>query len=125
MKDKGAYIIGAVIFMLAYFGWNLYKDYKNKPSFYQSDDLSSYQSAKREGWDLWIYSTESPDTDYVIDEFFGLTKELCLTEGLARTRTGGSYQCGKNCYTVETTLGENTDVTDVCEIMCEKSGCRE
>lgn len=127
MKNIGGYIVGASIVLIAISGWNWYKNYTNKPEFFETDGFSSYTSEKRDGWELWIYSTNAPNTDYEIFEQLGLSsKEQCVSEGLARTREGGSYQCGVNCYTSSSQI-EDFDSIDVeiCELICDKSGCRE
>jgi len=126
VRDINGYIAGVVIVLLAISGWNWYKNYTNKPESFVTDGLSSYTSETRKGWELWIYSSDTPDTDNTIDEARGLSKDVCMAEGLARTRGSGSFQCGKNCYTSSITLdGGEPMVTEICEIMCEKSGCRE
>ena len=125
-ENIGGYVIGIFIVLLVISGWNWYKDYTNKPEFFETDGLSSYTSEKRKGWELWIYSTNTPNTDYTIDEARGLSKDVCMAEGLARTRDGGSFQCGKNCYTNMTQIEDfEPNTIEVCEIMCEKSGCRD
>jgi hypothetical protein len=121
-----SFFIGAFIFILIFLGWDWLKEYTNKPKFYESDDMSSYTSARRKGWDLWIYSTDTPNTEHEIFEQLGLSsKSQCMTEGLARTRNGGSYQCGYNCYSTTSQFQKFDPVNiDVCETICERSGCR-
>ncbi|MFA6415858.1 MAG: hypothetical protein WCW47_03840 [Candidatus Paceibacterota bacterium] len=125
-EGVGGYVIGGVIVVLAIVGWNWFKEYNNKPKYFNSDKISSYTSAKRKGWELWVFSTDKPNTDYQIFDQLGLSsKSQCVSEGMARTRNSGSYQCGYNCYTSSSKVEDfEPNTVEICELICDRSGCR-
>ena len=126
-KTIESFLVGFGLIYLAMMGWDWYKEYTNKPKFYSSENLSSYTSARRKGWVLWTFSTDKPNTEFETFRQRGLsTKHQCMSEGMARTREAGSYQCGNNCYTSESTLkGTDPVSVEVCELICDADGCRK
>ena len=116
-----------IISIMTFFGLELFEKQTNKSEFYEGDGYSYFKSVRREGWELWIYSTDKPDTDNITFNQRDLSsREQCMTEGLARTRERGSYQCGYNCYSIKSEFKDIRPATvDVCEIVCETNGCRK
>lgn len=111
---------------LVVWGWDAYENYKNRSEYFKTDTTEFYKSKRREGWELRIYSGDQQYKDFEVGEFLGLSKDTCISEGLARTRNAGSYSCGYQCYTSETTFEDGiVDSTNVCKIICDKNGCRE
>jgi len=78
-RGKGNSIILVIIILLAgYFFW---QNYSNKPEYYSTDDLNIYTTEKRDNWELSLYSSENPDTYYLIDNIKGFaTKDGCISE---------------------------------------------
>lgn len=112
-------IIGIIVF------W-LFSSNSNKPESFSSGDISSYTTSKRDYWDLSIYSSENPDTDYLIEKIKGFaTKSACIEAGLSKTSTKGSYECGYKCKTQYTQIKDSKNQVDICEKVCDAGGCRD
>lgn len=112
-------VIGIIVF------W-LFSSNSNKPESFSSGDISSYTTSKRDYWDLFIYSSENPDTDYQTDTIRGFaTKSACIEEGLNKTRSGGSYECGYKCKTQYSQIKDHKSEVDICETVCDDGGCRD
>lgn len=99
----------------------------SRSSTYIGDDVYLHTTAKRDGWNLFIYSTDTPDIDYQVDTIRGfMSEESCLSAGHERTRLGGSYECGYKCKTQTSRVGDqNITSYDVCEEVCGGRGCRK
>ncbi|KPJ56555.1 hypothetical protein AMJ49_04570 [Parcubacteria bacterium DG_74_2] len=71
-------------------------------------------------WTLFLYSTETPDTDYLIQRIDGYkTQTECLEKGFNMSKNRGSYECGYDCrYRKEYGV-------EICDKVCSKWGCRD
>lgn len=112
-------LIGIVVF------WFIYKN-ANKPSYVSVDNFNSYTTERRNNWELFLYSSNQPNTDYQFDTIEGLvSKEICLNEGIKRTKSGGSFECGYKCKTQYYTLENVSDEVRICQKICFIGGCRD
>jgi len=70
-------------------------------------------------WTLFIYSTDLPNTDYLIQRIDGYRSQTeCLERGFEITRHEGSYECGYGCrYRKEYKV-------EICDKVCTRFGCR-
>jgi hypothetical protein len=70
-------------------------------------------------WTLFIYSTNTPNTDYLIQRIDGYKSQReCLEKGFELTRDRGSYECGYGCrYRKEYKV-------EICNKVCTRFGCR-
>jgi hypothetical protein len=70
-------------------------------------------------WSLFIYSTETPNTNYLIQRIDGYKSQTeCMEKGISLSKSEGSYECGYYCrvdkYFFET-----------CREVCNRYGCRD
>lgn len=71
-------------------------------------------------WTLFIYKSETPDTDYEkarIDTYNSQT--ACIEKGITFTGKGGSFECGYDCRFRKEYLME------ICDKICGLNGCRD
>lgn len=121
---------GILVFVLGSFIPDLWDKFTNKPESFITEDSSTYISTKRDGWELTLYSSDRPNFEYEFESIKGFnSKDACLSSGVDRTSEGGSFECSYRCKTQSSTFkvdGETIkDETDICEIVCDKNGCRE
>ena len=70
-------------------------------------------------WTLFLYSTETPDTNYLIQRIDGYkTQTECLEKGFNMSRNWGSYECGYGCRY------RNEYGVEICDKVCTRFGCR-
>lgn len=127
-ESTGSMIV-TVLVLVGIIGSVFWFSGKNEPEYFNDKDFdfSSYTTKKREYWDLSLYSSKNPNTDYLIDKITGFaTRTACLKEGVKRrTRNGGSFECGYKCKTQYFTIEKSKDQVDICEKVCDDGGCRE
>lgn len=70
-------------------------------------------------WTLFVYSSKNPDMNYLLNRADNLTKDSCITTGLAYTKDFGSYECGYDCKF------SNKYLTETCAKTCDHGGCRD
>jgi len=71
-------------------------------------------------WTLFLYSSEIPDTDYLILRIDGYnSKTECLEKGFQMSKKQGSFECGYDCRYRDNSLIET------CDIVCDQQGCRD
>lgn len=77
-----------------------------------------YFSMKPKYWTLFIYSTSSPDRDYLMQRIDGYDRQTdCIEKGFTLSKDKGSYECGYNCRF-------RSDVgMEVCEKFCNGKYC--
>jgi hypothetical protein len=111
-------IIGLVLVTLLLYN-------SNKPSNVQNDNFTAYTTDQHNHWDLFLYSSSTPQVEALNDTIVGLaSKEDCLSEGFKRTATSGSFTCGYQCKTqyLKVKGGLNSKDT-ICQITCDAHGC--
>lgn len=112
-----------IIGVLGYFFW---QNYSNKPESFSTEDFESYTTEKRDNWDLFLYSSDSPDSDYLISSTKGfVSQDACISEGVSKRINGGSFECSYKCKTQYTTFQGKSDQFELCEKTCDDGGCRE
>jgi hypothetical protein len=71
-------------------------------------------------WTLFLYSSEIPDTDYLILRIDGYnSKTECLEKGFQMSKKQGSFECGYDCRYRDNSLIET------CDTVCDQQGCRD
>lgn len=122
-NNKLGYVIIVIIIGVVGFFW---LSSTNETQYVGTNDFSSYTTEKRDTWDLSLYSSESPNTDYLVDKIKGFASQSsCVDEGVSRRLSGGSFECGYKCKTQYSTLKGFRDQYDICERVCDDGGCRE
>jgi hypothetical protein len=76
-------------------------------------------SFREKYWTLFLYSADTPNTDYLIQRIDGYKSQReCLEKGFELTRDRGSYECGYDCrYRKEYEI-------EICDKVCTRFGCR-
>jgi len=88
--------------------------------------MSTYTTKRRQDWDLFLYTSEYPDTDSQRDEILGFaSKNGCIAEGIKRTSKSGSFECGYKCETTHFRMGDYEDTFDVCKKLCDQYECND
>lgn len=76
-------------------------------------------SGAGKSWTLFVYSSENPDINSLLNRADNLTKDSCIRTGLAYTKDFGSYECGYDCKF------SNKYLTETCDKTCDHGGCRD
>jgi len=123
-NNSGWIVLFIIIFIfVAVKVWN---NFSNKPEYFDTEGMSSYTTEKRDDWELSLYSSENPNTDFLMDKIKGFSsKDTCLAEGVSRRIKGGSFECSYKCKTQYTNIGGYKDQVDICEKVCDDGGCRD
>ena len=80
-----------------------------------------YQLATK-NWALNVYSSDEPNIDYLKVTIPGYnTQTACMEKGYSYTKSSGSFECSYGCGSTRDYSG----MTDVCDKVCNKSGCRD
>jgi hypothetical protein len=76
-------------------------------------------SFRDKSWTLFLYSSEIPDTNYLILRIDGYnSKTECLEKGFQMSKKQGSFECGYDCRYRDNSLIET------CDIICNQQNCR-
>lgn len=119
-------LIIIVILFIGFLAVTVYFNVQNKSEYFSDGNISSYTTAKRNNWDLFLYSSESPNTEYKSDVIKGFANmDVCIQEGIKKTKDIGSYECGYRCKTQNTDIEGYKNEFDICEKVCTLRGCRD
>lgn len=120
-SGKYYWLIAIVCILAIFFVWSSQSsNYTQENSKYSPQPTKSYIQTSSGNWSLFYYSSVSPSSNYLIERSDNIrSKEICLDQGIALTKNGGSYECAYNCK-------YNSDYqTEICDRTCDHGGCRE